>query len=384
VLWIDAHLDLAWNALSFDRDLTEPVERINARERGMCDSNARGHATVALPEMRRGELAVCLATLIAHSRPDLRPAAGHKRISLEYRSPTAACAIAQGQLAYYRLLEQGGEIVQLRTRGALAVHWDRCQSHPNSLCEGTTPIGYILALEGADAIVSPSQTAEWFERGLRVVGPAHYGHNQYAHGTGETGDLTEAGVALLREMERVGIILDATHLAEPGFFHALDVFGGPVIASHQNCRALVPGDRQFSDEQLRLLTQRGAVIGAPLDNWMIVPGWKTGHTPRDEATLDKVVDHIDHICQLAGSHDHVAIGTDLDGGYGSEQSPLEIEAIADVQRLADVLTARGYSTEAIEAIFSGNWLRFFCRHLPSNDTRPEHPLRRSPDSTLLS
>jgi membrane dipeptidase len=366
VLWIDGHLDLAWNALSFDRDLTEPVERINARERGMSDSNARGHATVALPEMRRGELAVCLATLIAHSRPDLRPAEGHKRISLEYRSPTSACAVAQGQLAYYRLLEQSGEIVRLRSRDALLAHWDRCLSRVQSLVDGTTPIGYILAMEGADAIISPSQTAEWFQWGLRVVGPAHYGHNQYSHGTGELGELTEAGIVLLREMERLGIILDATHLADASFFHALDVFGGPVIASHQNCRALVPGHRQFSDDELRLLIERGAVIGAPLDNWMIVPGWKTGQTPRAEATLEKVVDHIDHICQLAGSHDHVAIGTDLDGGYGTEQSPLEIETIADVQQLAVVLSRRGYSTAAIEAIFHGNWLRFFSRHLPND------------------
>jgi membrane dipeptidase len=369
VLWIDAHLDLAWNALSFDRDLTDPVERINARERGMSDSNARAHATVALPEMRHSELAVCLATLLVHSRPDLRPAEGHKRISLEYRSPAAACAIAQGQLAYYRLLEQGGQIVQLCSRDALMAHWDRCQSHPHSLVDGTTPIGYILAMEGADPIVSPAQASEWFERGLRVVGPVHYGYNQYAYGTGESGRLTEAGVALVCEMERLGIILDATHLSDESFFHALDVFGGPVIASHQNCRALVPGDRQFSDDAIRLLVERDAVIGAPLDNWMIVPGWKTGHTPRSEATLEKVVDHIDHICQLAGSHDHVAIGTDLDGGYGTEQSPVEIETIADVQQLADVLAQRGYPAGAIEAIFYGNWLRFFSRHLPPGSAR---------------
>lgn len=364
MLWIDAHLDLAWNALSFDRDLTEPVERINAREQGMSDSKARAHATVALPEMRRGELAVCLATLIAHSRPDLRPAEGHKRISLEYRSPAAACAIAHGQLAYYRLLEQSGEVVMLRSRHDLAAHWDHCASHPQSLVGGTMPIGFILAMEGADGIVSPLQLAEWFGRGLRVVGPVHYGHNQYAHGTGESGRLTQAGVALLCEMERLGMILDATHLADESFFHALDVFVGPVLASHQNCRALVPGDRQFSDEQLRLLIEREAVIGAPLDNWMILSGWKTGQTPRTEATLEKVVDHIDHVCQLAGSHDHVAIGTDLDGGYGTEQSPIGIETIADVQQLAGVLTRRGYSSAAVEAIFHGNWLRFFSRHLP--------------------
>ncbi len=363
-LLIDAHLDLAWNALSYDRDLTEPVETIRARERGMIDHLGRGNATVALPEMRRAKMAVCLATLIAHARPDLRPSDGHKRTSLEYRSPAAACAIAQGQLAYYRLLEQDGELVMLRSADDLNTHWERCESRGKSTSDRVTPIGYILSMEGADAIIAPSQAAFWFEMGLRVVGPVHYGHNQYAHGTGEAGPLTDAGAALLREFERLGIILDTTHLSDEGFFQSLDLFDGPVIASHQNCRSLVHGCRQFSDEQLRLLIDRDAVIGAAFDNWMIVPDWTTGQTPRTDATLAKLADHMDHICQLAGTHRHVAIGTDLDGGYGTEQSPAELETIADVQKLAEALDERGYASSAIDDIFHGNWLRFFREHLP--------------------
>jgi membrane dipeptidase len=165
-------------------------------------------------------------------------------------------------------------------------------------------------------------------------------------------------------MKRLGMILDATHLSDPSFFQALEVFDGPVIASHQNCRAIVPGERQFSDEQLRLLIQRDAVIGASFDNWMIVPGWQTGQTPRVSATLDKLAENTDHICQLAGSHQHCAIGTDLDGGYGAEQSPIELETIADVQKFAGVLERRGYASSAIDDIFYGNWLRFFRQHLP--------------------
>jgi membrane dipeptidase len=363
---IDAHLDLAWNALSFDRDLTEPIEAMNARERAMTDHKARGNATVALPEMRRGNMVVCLATLLAHARPDLRPADGHKRTSLEFRSPAAAYAIAQGQLAYYRLLEQEGELVMLRSADELNTHWDRCGSVASKKSDRKTPIGYILAMEGADPIVSPSQVEEWFNQGLRVVGPVHYGHNQYAIGTGESGGLTDAGGALLREFQRCGMILDATHLSDESFFQALEIFDGPVLASHQNCRTLVPGQRQFSDEQLRCLIERDAVIGASFDNWMIVPNWKTGETPRSEATLAKIADHTDHICQLAGTHRHVAIGTDLDGGYGSEQSPIELETIADVQKLAVVLAARGYSPAVIDDIFYGNWLRFFREHLTPN------------------
>jgi membrane dipeptidase len=363
-LLIDAHLDLSWNALSFDRDLTEPTTEINARERGMTDKNGRGNATVALPEMRRGQVAICLATLLAHARPDLRPTAGHPRTSLEFRSQAAACAIAQGQLAYYRLLEDQGQLRMLRTAAELNAHWDEWEAKRSSHATGPLPIGYILAMEGADAIISPSQCEFWFNLGLRTVGPVHYGHNQYAHGTGESGPLTDAGVELLSEFQRLGIILDATHLSDEGFFQALDVFEGPVIASHQNCRVLVPGVRQFTDEQIRLLIERDAVIGAAFDNWMIVPDWRTGHTPRAEATLEKLADHVDHICQLAGTHRHCAIGTDLDGGFGTEQSPIEVETIADVQRFADVLVCRGYPPAAIDDIFHGNWLRFFRDNLP--------------------
>lgn len=363
-LLFDAHLDLAWNALSFDRDLTEPIDAINARERDMRDSRARGNATVSFCEMQRGLMNVCLATMLAHARPDLRPADGHKRISLEYRSTSAACAIAKGQLAYYRLLQESGHVAILRSRDDLDSHWRRGALDPTAVAAGRVPIGIILAMEGADAIIAPSQAEAWFQEGLRAIGLVHYGHNQYAIGTGESGPLTNAGVALLREIERLGMILDATHLSDPSFFQALDLFGGPVIASHQNCRALVPGDRQFSDEQLRLLIDRDAVIGVAFDNWMIVPAWKTGRSSRSEATLAKLADHVDHICQLAGTHQHVAIGTDLDGGYGTEQSPAELTTIADVQKLAPALEERGYSCSVIDDIFYGNWLRFFRKHLP--------------------
>lgn len=363
-LLFDAHLDLSWNALSFDRDLTESIEQINARERGMMDSKARGNATVSLNEMRRGQMAVCLATMLAHSRTDLRPSQGHPRISLEHGAPIAACAIARGQLAYYELLEEAGHVAILRTADQLRGHWNRWTSEPAAVVDHGLPIGIVVAMEGADAFVSPSQAERWFRDGLRVVGPVHYGHNQYAVGTGESGPLTRDGVELLRELDRLHFILDATHLSDPSFFQAMDVFAGPVIASHQNCRALVPGERQFSDEQLRLLIERGGVIGASFDDWMIVPGWKRGETSRTDATLDRIADHTDHICQLAGDHRHAAIGTDLDGGYGSEQSPIEIETIADVQRFAGVLERRGYTADAVNDIFHGNWLRFFLEHLP--------------------
>ena len=172
------------------------------------------------------------------------------------------------------------------------------------------------------------------------------------------------GVRLLKEFERLGMILDATHLSDTSFFQALDTFGGPVLASHNNCRALVPDGRQFSDEQIRLLIDRGAVIGAALDAWMLVPGWVRGQTTRDVVGLDAVADHIDRVCQLAGNARHAAIGSDLDGGFGTEQVPAGLDRISDLQKLDAILSARGYPPEDVDAIFHGNWLRFFREHLP--------------------
>jgi len=355
---VDTHLDLAWNALGWGRDLTLEVSEINARESQMT-AKARGCATTSLPELRRAGVAVCLATVLARSNPDLRPVEEPRRASVDHPSPQIAHAVAQGQLAYYRLLEQEGELAFLRTVEDLDAHWQRWGDDP-----AQSPIGVILAMEGADSIVRPAQAEAWFRDGLRSASLVHYGRNRYAVGTGQSGPLTPDGIALVREFERWGILLDVTHLSEPSFFEALDCYGGPVMASHNNCRALVPGDRQFSDGQIRRLIERGGVIGVALDAWMLYPGWEVGRTSRKVVGLQAVVDHVDHICQLAGNCRHVGIGSDLDGGYGTEQTPTGLDTIADLQKLAAMLTARGYGQDDVDAVFHGNWMAFFRHGLP--------------------
>ena len=360
-LIIDSHLDLAWNVLGWDRDLTLPLDELNAGEAGLVDSDARGRATTCWPELRKAGVAVCLATVLARVKPETPAADRQRRRSIDFGHAAAAYGFAQGQLAYYRLMETLGEIVLLRTAEELRSHWSRWQD-PG---EDRLPIGILLAMEGADPIVRPEQCESWWEDGLRSLSLAHYGPSPYAAGTGTTGPLTPDGRRLLAEMERVGMILDVTHLAEPGFTEALDRFGGPLMASHNNCRALVPGDRQFSDEQIRRLLGRDTVIGVALDAWMLYPGWEKGKTPHEAVRLDAVCDHVDHICQLAGDCRHAALGSDLDGGYGTEQTPEGLRSIADLQRLGEILAGRGYGDEEIDAVFHGNWLAFFERHLPS-------------------
>jgi membrane dipeptidase len=352
----DAHLDLAWNAIDWNRDLRLPVSEIRKLEAaaGMTDKG-RACNTVSFPELRRGKVTVFIATLLARLlRIGAMPAIQR------YSSMPAAYAAAYGQLAYYRALEQQGLLRWIKDWPTLESHV-RAWQQPGA--DAHEPLGFILSMEGADPVLSPDQVQEWYDAGLRIIGPAHYGVSPYAHGTGTEGGLFAEGPALLREMERVGIILDVTHLSDQCFDEAMEIYGGPVLASHHNCRALVPDQRQLTDDQIQRLIARGGVIGTALDDWMLVPGWVRGNTTPEEArvTLATAVDHIDRICQLAGNADHAAIGTDLDGGFGREQSPCDLDTIADLQRVPDLLRQRGYGEKAVEGILYGNWLRFFRR-----------------------
>ncbi|HEX6970732.1 MAG TPA: membrane dipeptidase [Limnochordia bacterium] len=348
MLLFDGHLDLAMNALDWNRDLTLHVAQIRQAEAGM-EGKGRAAGTVSLPEMRQGDVGLCLATVLARIARPGNPLPG-------YSHPAAAYAAAQGHLAYYRALEAGGWIRIITDWPGLAAHveqWERDRAH--------TPIGVILSMEGADPVIAPDQLEAWWQAGLRVVGLAHYGVSTYAHGTGVEGGLFPPGRELLGEMRRLGMVLDLTHLADQSFWEALEVFDGPVIASHNNCRALVPHQRQFSDDQIRAIIARDGVIGAALDAWMLYPGWVKGETENTVVSLAAVADHIDHICQLAGDARHAAIGTDLDGGFGREQTPHDVDTIADLQRLRHLLAARGYSEEDLRALFHGNWIRCFER-----------------------
>jgi membrane dipeptidase len=344
----DAHLDLAMNALEWNRDLRAPIDALRERDRHYTDKVDRGNATVCFPEMRKGNVGLCVGTQIArYVKPENKRPGWH--------SPEQAWAQTQGQLAWYRTMEESGALVQIRNRAELDRHLAAWNANSDA-----TPIGYILSLEGADSILSMKHLERSFEQGLRALGPAHYGPGTYAQGTDATGGIGAKGRELLKEMDRLGIILDATHLCDDSFWEALDHFSGPVWASHHNCRALVNHNRQLADDQIKILVERGAVIGAVFDAWMMIPGWQRGKTKPEEAglTLEKIVDHIDHICQLAGNSLHCGIGSDLDGAFGFEQTPADLKTIADLQRLPEILAGRGYKQQDVENIMHENFLRF--------------------------
>lgn len=352
-LLFDAHLDLAWNAIDWNRDLKKPVAEIRKREiEQNMTAKGRGVGTVSFHELRKGHVGIFIATLLARLlRANLMPAIQR------YEVMEGAYACAYGQLYYYKALVAEGYLRFIKDAATLRRHVEAWQD-PNT----KEPLGFILSMEGADPVLSPEQVQEWYDAGLRIIGPTHYGISPYGHGTGTEGGFFEKGPALLKEMERVGMILDVTHLSDQCFDEALEIYGGPLLASHHNCRALVPDQRQLTDDQIKRLIARGAVIGTALDAWMLVPGWVRGKSNPDEAgvKLDNMVDHIDRVCQLAGNCKHAAVGTDLDGGFGREQSPADLDTIADLQRLPELLKKRGYKPADITAICHGNWVRFFC------------------------
>jgi membrane dipeptidase len=347
---IDAHLDLSMNALEWNRDLTRSLEEINAREQGLTDKPDRGNGTVSLPELRKGNVGLVVATQIARYVALDNPLPG-------WHSPQQAWAHTQGQLAWYQAMEEQGELKQIR-------NWQELQAHLAYWNQGVDKsqkaIGFILSLEGADSLVNLDYLEKAYGYGLRALGPGHYGPGRYAFGTDASAPLSALGKDLLRKMDELGMILDATHLCDLAFWDALELFQGPVWASHNNCRALVDHNRQFSDDMIKALIARGAVIGGVFDAWMLSPGWIRGKsTPKERnVTLATLLDHMDHICQLAGNADHIGIGSDLDGAFGKEQCPSDLDSIADLQKIPTLLQQRGYSPQDIEKVMHGNWLRF--------------------------
>lgn len=351
MLIIDAHLDLAMNAIEWNRDLKVSLDLIRGREDGMQDKPDRGNGVVSLPELRKGGIGLVVATQIS------RVTENHHVLPGWY-SPEQAWAQSQGQFAWYQAMHDAGEMQQIADHSTLEQHLALWKDETKA--NTSKPVGFILSLEGADSLIDLSYLEKAYGYGLRAIGPAHYGPGRYAPGTGMDGPLTPLGVELLREMDSLGMILDATHLTDIGFWQALKLYKGPIWASHHNCRTLVDHQRQLADDQLKALIERGAVIGGALDAWMLSPQWIRGEsTPQQRnVTLETLVDHFDHICQLAGNSNHVAIGSDLDGMFGTEQCPHDLETIADLRKFDSILQKRGYMPSDIANILHGNWLRF--------------------------
>ncbi|HVJ83884.1 MAG TPA: membrane dipeptidase [Planctomycetia bacterium] len=353
MLIFDAHLDLGLNGVDWNRNLDQDVADLRAQEKslGMTEPG-RGGATLSFPELRKAEVGVCVATVLARLEQPINHSFG-------WTSPEACFAIASSHLAYYRALERRGSMRMLRTQSDLARHVAQWNADAE-----TTPFGYILSMECADAVLDPDHIHDWHEQGLRAIGITHYGPNRYGGGTRSEAGLAAEALPLLANIEKLGMLLDLTHLSDRAFWQVAEKFGGRVLASHQAARKFCDWQRQFSDPMIKFTVERGGVFGMPCDLVMLQPGYVRGESPRKE-TLERLADNIDHICQLAGNAKHVGIGSDLDGGYGVEQTPADLDTIADLQKLAGILANRGYSATDVAGVMHGNFLRLFGEALPA-------------------
>ncbi len=347
MLLFDAHLDIALNAVDWNRDMRCGVNDIRAQERALgMTEKGRCTNTLTLPELRRAEVGVCLATLLARQEKEINH-------SLGWTSPETCYAMAHAHLAYYRAMERAGWMKMLRTKSDLEAHVAAYRSAPDN-----APLGFILTMEGADPVLKPETIEEFYTHGLRAIGLTHYGANRYGGGTRCEVGLALDAVPLIKRIGELGMTIDMTHLSDVAFWQVLDLFPGRIHASHQNSRRLSNWQRQFSDEQYRAVIQRDGVVGMAFDTIMLQDGYVRG-VSENEVKIERAVENIDIVCQLAGNARHVGIGTDLDGGYGNEQTPADLDVYSDLLCLPELLAKRGYPQSDIEGIMHGNWLRFF-------------------------
>lgn len=359
-LIVDAHQDLAWNMLTFGRDPTRSALETRALEVGSSTPQYNGDTLLGWPELQQGNVAVVFSTLFVSP---LRAAMGEWDTQA-YRTIDEAHRYSMAQLNAYRRLtdEQPDKFRLIRARSELESH---LQLWEQPAGETGRPVGLVVLMENAEGVRTPDELGEWWELGLRIIGPAWAG-TRFCGGTREPGPLTRDGLALLDAMAGIGFSLDLSHMDREAALQALDRFPGPIIASHANPLGMLKGsesNRHLSDEVIDGIFERDGVIGVVPLNSFLRTGWSQ-RDGRQAVTLERLADHIDYYCQRAGDALHVGIGSDFDGGFGLQSVPAGIETIADLQQLAPILAARGYNLDEIAAILGGNWLGFLRRALP--------------------
>jgi membrane dipeptidase len=363
--------------LTYGRDYTRSVQETRRLEAGTTTPQRNGDSIIGWPEYQKGEVAVIFSTLYA--TPARKKELGD---TLAYADYETAHRLYRNQITVYRKLTDSYPdkfrlISSIKELDSVIEHWSGParddEGHPARFTESERdvrghPVGLIYLMEGAEGIRSPHELSEWYDLGLRIIGLAWAG-TRYCGGTSEPGPLTEEGRKLISAMADYNFILDLSHMDEAAALESLDRYDGPVMATHANCAALMPGsdtNRHLPDRVIQGLIERDGVIGViPLNTFLKVGWLRKNGSRREEVPLDVLIAHIDHICQLAGNANHAGIGSDFDGGFGLQSIPPELDSIADLQVIASKLIARGYTDSDAANVLGGNWLRFLRKHLPA-------------------
>ena len=353
---IDSHEDIAYSAITFDRDYSKSADSIRQIEQFTQVPQRNGQAMLGFPDWQTANVGIIFSTIFI--MPKKYQAGEWEKVA--YKNFDEAKKLTQNQIDFYHRLEDKypDKFLIIKNQKQYFHHWENL-NNPNIT---SNPVGLILLLEGAEGIKHPKELEQWYSMGLRLIGPAWAG-GKYCGGMYEPGRFTNEGKLLVETMLDLNIGLDLAHMSEQSAFQALDIFDGAVFCSHANAKSLlkdIGGDRHLSDQLIHRIAERNGVIGLVPYNKFLWPDWTNMH-PRDKVTLEHYTNHIDHICQLTGSSQHVAIGTDFDGGFGFPDVPLELNTIADLPKLGDILASRGYNKNEIDSIFSLNWKRILDR-----------------------
>jgi membrane dipeptidase len=356
---IDAHQDLAWNMLTFGRDYTLSAAETRKREEGTIAPQVNGDTLLGWPDYQLGKVAIVFSTLFA--APVRRKLGEWDRQC--YASDEEAHMQYRMQLdTYNRLVDEHPTLFQkietVSDLQSILTHWQRIDTEEH-------PVGLVMLMEGAEGVREPAEVEEWYQRGVRIIGPAWAG-TRYCGGTREPGPFTKEGFELLEHMAEFHLTLDLSHMDEKAALQALDSYPDTIIASHANALALLKGtssNRHLTDEIIRELLDRGSVIGIVAANSFLRPDWNEAGG-RSSVTLETYVAQIDYICQMAGNSLHVGIGSDFDGGFGLQSVPAEIDSVSDLSKIIPILRQKGYTEADISAILGRNWLVHLQNTLP--------------------
>lgn len=358
-LLIDAHEDLAWNMLTFGRDYTHSAADIRKYEDGSMASQVNGDTLLGWPDYQRGKVALVFSTLF--SAP-MRRRLGEWDRQCYATYDEAHLRYSQQLDAYDRLVGEHPEmfrkVEKIADLNAVLDDWPRSDTEEH-------PVGLVVLMEGAEGVRQPAELEYWYQRGVRIIGPAWAG-TRFCGGTREPGGLTMDGYALLEGMAEFGFTLDLSHMDEKAALQALDTYPGSIIASHANALRLLKGsdsNRHLTDKVIMGILERDGMIGVVPFNNFLKPGWKDAGG-RSAVTLDYFIAQIDTICQMAGNASHVGIGSDFDGGLGVQSVPIELDTIADLRKIIPILSQKGYTEAEISAILSGNWRIHLQKTLP--------------------
>jgi len=361
---IDAHEDIACGILSCGRDYLRPVAQTRELEKKTPHiPEGFGDSLLGWAEYQQGQVGVVFCTLFASPRRWLR----FDWDTQSFATPDEAHEMNLIQIdAYHRLAGDHSDAFQMiNCQQDLEKVVSAWQQTPAHYPEVTHPVGLVILMEGADGVRSKEDLDKFWERGVRIIGPTWAG-NRFCGGTREPGPLTAEGKMLLKQMAQVGFTLDISHMSHASAREALDLYEGQVIASHANAKALLgssPSERHLEDAAIRSLVERDGVMGVIPFNFFLDSEWRSG-APRELVTLERLALHIDHICQIAGNSKHAGIGSDFDGGFGLQDVPIEINSIADLPLIGELLSQKGYNDGDVMNIMSGNWQRMLQATLP--------------------